>query len=228
MPVLHLNEEEVKGLLTMELAIEGVDSALRKMALEEAYTVPRSRCQTDHTMLHVLPAAAKTLGVIGYKAYITARTGTKFHITIYDGKTGEMLAILQADHLGQMRTGAASAVATKHLARTNAASVGIIGAGKQARTQLLGISKVRTLTSAAVYSPKEASRTAFAQEMSTTLGFEVKPVATAEEAARGMDIICTATTSREPVLLGNWLSPGQHINAVGSNFLERPNLMSTS
>src|SRR3954471_4730494 len=117
MPVLHLTEDEVRGLLTMEMAIEAVESGLRKMALEEAFNVPRSRCQTDHVMLHVLPAAAKTLGVIGFKSYVTTRTGATFHVTIYDGKTGEMLALLQADHLGQMRTGAASAVATKHLAR---------------------------------------------------------------------------------------------------------------
>ena len=112
MPVLHLTEDEVRELLTMETAIEAVEAGLRKMALEEAFNIPRSRCQTDHAMLHVLPAAAKTLGVIGYKAYVTSRTGTRFHVTIYDGKSGEMLALMQADHLGQMRTGAASAVAT--------------------------------------------------------------------------------------------------------------------
>ena len=104
MPVLHLNEDEVRDLLTMEMAIEAVEAGLRKMALEEAFNVPRSRCQTDHVMLHVLSAAAKTLTVIGFKAYITTRTGAKFHVTIYDGKTGEMLAMMQADHLGQMRS----------------------------------------------------------------------------------------------------------------------------
>ena len=86
------------------------------MALEEAFNVPRSRCQTDHVMLHVLPAAAKTLGVIGFKAYSTSQgRGADSTSRIYDGKTGEMLALMQADYLGQVRTGAASAVATKHL-----------------------------------------------------------------------------------------------------------------
>src|SRR6188472_4136078 len=110
MPVLHLTEDEVKSVLSMDLAIEAVESGLRKMDLEEAFNVPRSRCQTDHVMLHVLPAAAKTLGVIGYKAYATTRAGARFHVTIYDAKTGEMLAVLQADYLGQVRTGAASGV----------------------------------------------------------------------------------------------------------------------
>jgi alanine dehydrogenase len=221
MPVLHLTEDEVRGLLTMEMAVEAVESALRKMALEEAFNVPRSRCQTDHAMLHILPAAAKTLGVIGYKAYVTTRPGTRFHVTIYDGKSGEMIAVMQADHLGQVRTGAASAVATKHLARKDSSTAGIFGAGKQARTQLLGVSKVRKLTRAVVWSPSEERRAAFAREMSEACGFEVAPAAAPEEAARGLDVICTATSAREPVLFGEWLSPGQHINAVGSNFLAK-------
>lgn len=221
MPVLHLNEDEVRGLLTMEMAIEAVEAGLRKMALEEAFNVPRSRCQTDHVMLHVLSAAAKTLGVIGFKAYVTTRTGAKFHVTIYDGKTGEMVAVMQADHLGQMRTGAASAVATKHLARKDSTTVGIFGTGKQARTQLLGISKVRKLTRAVVWSPSAEGRASFVRDMSAQCGVSVEPAAKAEDAARGVDVICTATSSREPVLFGAWMSPGQHINAIGSNYLAK-------
>jgi len=221
MPVLHLTEDEVRGLLTMELAIEAVETALRKMALEEAFNVPRSRCQTDHAILHILPAAAKTLGVIGYKAYVTARTGARFHVTIYDGKSGEMLAVMQADFLGQMRTGAASAVATKHLARKDGSTAGIFGDGKQARTQLLGVSKVRKLTRAVVWSPSEKRRVAFAGEMAGQCGIDVVPAATPEDAARGLDVVCTATSAREPVLFGAWLSPGQHVNAIGSNFLAK-------
>jgi alanine dehydrogenase len=221
MPVLHLTEDQVRSLLTMETAIEAVETAMRKMALEEAFNVPRSRCQTDHAMLHVLPAAAKTLGVIGYKAYVTTRAGARFHVTVYDGKTGVMLAMMQADYLGQVRTGAASAVATKHLARKDSTSVGIFGAGKQARTQLLAMSKVRKLTRAVVWSPSAERRTAFAQDMSDACGIEVLPVAAPEEAASGVDIICTATSAREPVLFGRWLSPGQHVSAIGSNFLAK-------
>ena len=221
MPVLHLTEDQVRSLLTMETAIEAVESAFRKMALEEAFNVPRSRCQTDHVMLHVLPSAAKTLGVIGFKAYVTTRAGAQFHVTIYDGKTGEMLAIMQADYLGQVRTGAASAVATKHLSRKDSTSVGIFGAGKQARTQVLGVSKVRKLSRAIVWSPSAERRAAFAQEMSAVCGFNVVAAASPEEAASGVDIICTATSAREPVLFGQWLSPGQHVNAIGSNFLAK-------
>jgi alanine dehydrogenase len=189
-PTLYLTEDEVRSLLTMDLAVEAVEAGLRKMALEEAY-----------------------------KAYVTGKFGARFRVTIYDGKTGEMLAILQADYLGQMRTGAASAVATKHLARPDAATVGIFGAGKQARTQLLGVSRVRKLSKAVVYSPTAERRSAFAAEMSAACGVEVIPTDRPEAAARGMDIICTATSAREPVLFGEWISPGQHLNVAGSNFL---------
>src|SRR5262245_59952081 len=221
MPVLHLTEDDVRGLLTMETAIEAVEAGLRKMALEEAFNVPRSRCQTDQVMLHVLTAAAKTLGVIGFKAYVTSRTGARFHVTIYDGKTGEMLSVMQADYLGQVRTGAASAVATKHLSRKDSTTVGIFGSGRQARTQLMGVSKVRKVTRAVVWSPSEERRTAFACEMSNAIGAEVTPATTPEDAARGLGVICTATTAREPILFGAWLSPGQHVNAVGSNYLAK-------
>lgn len=221
MPVLHLNESEVRDLLTFELAIDAVETGLRKMALEEAFTNPRSRCQTDHTMLHVLPASCKTMGVIGFKAYVTTKTTQTFHVTIYHGKTGEMLAIIQADYLGQVRTGAASAVATKYLARKDAKSIGILGTGKQARTQLLAVAKVRPIETARVYSPTEANRLRFVEELSPLVPFPIVAVACAEDAVRNMDIVCSATTAREPVIKGEWLSPGQHLNIAGSNFLAK-------
>lgn len=221
MPVLHLTETDVRDLLTMEMAADAVEAGLRKMALEEAFPVPRSRCQTDHAMLHVLPAACKTMGVIGFKAYVTTKARQTFHVTVYDGKTGEMLALIQADWLGQVRTGAASAVATKHLARPDAKRAAILGSGKQARTQLLGVAHARKLHHASVYSLNEANRNQFAAEMSALCGFPVTACATAEDAVREADVICTATTAREPVLKGAWLSAGQHLNIAGSNFLAK-------
>jgi ornithine cyclodeaminase/alanine dehydrogenase-like protein (mu-crystallin family) len=172
-------------------------------------------------MLHVLPASAKTLGALGYKAYTTSRAGAKFHVTLFDPKVGGMTALLQADYLGQMRTGAASGVATKKLARPDAATVGLYGTGKQARTQLLAVCKVRAITRVHVYSRDESRRKQFAEQMSRECGTEVVPVAAPEEAARGRDIVITATTSREPVLRGEWLAEGAHVNLIGSNFLAK-------
>lgn len=221
MPLLYLTEAEVRELLTMDLALEAVEAAFRKISLDEAVNVPRQRCQTDHVMLHVLPAAAKTLHALGFKAYTTTKSGASFHVYLFDPKIGNPTAILEADYLGQVRTGAASGVATRKLARPDAETVGIYGTGLQARTQLEAVCRVRTIRRVQVYSRNEARRTAFAAEMATVCQTEVIPVAKPEEAARNQDIIITATTSREPVLFGDWIAPGTHLNIIGSNFLAK-------
>jgi alanine dehydrogenase len=221
MSVLYLTEAEVGRVLTMDLALDAVSTAFRKLALEEAENVPRRRCQTDLVMLHVLPAAAKTLGVIGFKAYTTSRQGARFHVTLYDAKTGAMTAIIEADALGQYRTGAASGVATKILARPDAATVGCFGTGKQARTQLLAVCKVRPIKRVQVYGRDAARRSEFAMRLREETGVDVMPVERPEEAARGLDIVITATSARDPVLLGEWIGEGQHLNLIGSNFLAK-------
>jgi alanine dehydrogenase len=219
MSVLLLTEDDVRQVLTMEMALEAVEDGLRKMALDEVQNIPRSRCQTDHAMLHVMSAAAKSLGYLGYKAYCTARKAQHFHVGLYDGKTAALIALIQADYLGQMRTGAASGVASQYMARPDASEVGLFGSGKQARTQLQAICKVRRIRRVQVYSPNEERRRRFAAEMSEVCRTDVEPVPRPEMAAEDKDIIITATTSREPVLNGHWIAEGAHINAVGSNFL---------
>ncbi len=221
MSILLLNEDDVRQLLTMDDALDAVETALRKQALDEAQNIPRTRCQTDHAMMHVLSASAKGLGVLGYKAYCTSKQGANFHVGLFDGKTGQLQAILQADWLGQMRTGAASGVATRHLARADAATVGLFGAGKQARTQLLAVCQVRKIRSIHVYARDEQRRVQFCREMSELCRCEVVPAAQPELAARDKDIVITATSSREPVLFGDWIAAGTHLNVVGSNYLSK-------
>jgi len=219
MPVLMLTEADVRQLLTMDIALEAVEEGLRRLALDEAVNIPRSRAQTDHAMLHTLSAAVKGLGFMGYKAYSTSRKGAQFHVGLFDGKTGALLALMQADYLGQMRTGAASGVATQYMARPDAAEVGLFGSGKQARTQLQAVCKVRKIRRVQVYSLNEERRQRFAQEMREVCQCEVEPVPRPEMAAEDKDIIITATSSREPVLNGHWIAEGTHLNVVGSNFL---------
>jgi len=216
--VLLLTEDEVRRLLTMEMAMEAVEQGLRRMALDEAQNVSRARTQTDHVQMHSMSAAIKAMGVMGAKIYTSRRGSARFYVLLFDGKTGALLAQMQADYLGQMRTGAASAVATQYMARPDATEVGIFGSGKQARTQLLGVCKVRRIRRAQVYSPNEEHRRQFAAEMSEQCQTDVEPVARPELAAENKDILITATDSREPVLHGHWLAQGTHINAVGSNF----------
>ena len=219
MPILYLTEDEVRGLLTMDLALGAVEAAFRKWALEEAQNVPRQRCQTDTVMLHVLPATAKTMNAVGLKAYTTGRFGANFHVYLFDPKNGDLSAIIEADHLGATRTGAATGVATHLLARPDAGTVGLFGTGKQARTQLEAVCKVRSIRKAVVVGRDAAKLKAFCDEMSGVCGTDVAP-GTPEEAA-SQDIVVTATTSREPVLLGRWLKDGSHVNLIGSNFLSK-------
>jgi ornithine cyclodeaminase/alanine dehydrogenase-like protein (mu-crystallin family) len=224
MTVLLLTEDEVRRLLTMEMALEGVEEGLRKLALDEAQNIFRTRTQTDQVMLHVLSAAANTLGVAGYKVYATSRAGANFQVGLYDGKSGALLSLMRADFLGQMRTGAASGVATRLMARPDAAEVGVFGTGKQARTQMIAVCKVRAINRVHVYSRSDERRRQFAAEMSDVCRTLVEPVERPEAAARDKDIVITATNSREPVLNGHWISEGTHINAVGSNFLTKAEL----
>src|SRR5262249_5938765 len=124
----------------------------------------------------------------------------------------------------QMRTGAASGVATKYMARPDAAEVGLFGSGKQARTQLLAVCQVRRVRRVHVYSPHAEHRKAFAAAMSEQCQAEAVPVAGPQLAAEAKDVVITATTSREPVLYGQWLAQGTHVNAIGSNFLGKAEL----
>jgi ornithine cyclodeaminase/alanine dehydrogenase-like protein (mu-crystallin family) len=223
--VLLLNEDEVRQILTMDMALDAVEQGLRRMALDEAQNVPRARVQTDHAMLHSMSAAIKSLGIMGAKIYATSRKGAaQFHVSLFDGKTGALLCLMQADYLGQMRTGAASGIATRLMARPDATQVGLFGSGKQARTQLLGVCSVRRISLVQVYSPNEERRRHFARQMSAECRTEVVPVSRPELAAEDKDIIITATTSREPVLHGQWIAQGTHINAIGSNFLGKAEL----
>jgi alanine dehydrogenase len=227
--VLLLTEEDVRRLLTMDMALEAVEQGLRKLALDEAMNAPRTRMQTDHAMLHVMSAAAKSLGVMGAKLYSTSRKqGARFLVSLFDGKTGALLCLMQADYLGQMRTGAASGIATQYMARPDATEVGIFGSGLQARTQVQAICRVRRIRQVQVYSPNEQRRRAFAAEMSEQCQTEVVPVPRPEMAAEKKDIVITATTSREPVLTAQWIAEGTHINAIGSNFLSKAELDSVT
>ncbi len=227
--VLLLTEEDVRRLLTMDMALEAVEQGLRKLALDEAANTPRARVQTDHAMLHIMSAASKSLGVMGAKLYSTSRRSpARFILPLFDGKTGALLCLMQADYLGQMRTGAASGIATQYMARPDATEVGLFGSGKQARTQVQAICRVRRIRQVQVYSPHEERRRAFAAEMSELCQTEVVPVSRPEMAAEKKDIIITATTSREPVLTGHWIAEGTHLNAIGSNFIGKAEIDSVS
>ncbi|HTE04461.1 MAG TPA: ornithine cyclodeaminase family protein, partial [bacterium] len=143
MPLL-LREDDVARVLQMDRVIAAVEEAFRQLGSQQAINRPRQRSTTvAGTILNVMSAAIPPLQVMGLKTYTSARGGTRFIGMLYSTDTGELLAMIEANRLGQMRTGAASAVATKYMARPEAGSVGIIGTGWQARSQILAISRVR-------------------------------------------------------------------------------------
>jgi ornithine cyclodeaminase/alanine dehydrogenase-like protein (mu-crystallin family) len=192
--------------------------------LDAASNHPRRRHRVPGGYLHVMDAAWPDGGVLGLKAYTTFRAGTHFHVLLYSAHDGRLLAAMEADYLGRIRTGAMSAVATDLLAPRQADTLAILGCGRQARTQVEAIAAVRRLREIHCYCRTPASREAFAREMARTTGCAVRACDTAEEAVRNAAIITTATTSREPVLAGEWLRPGIHINAIGANFPDRREL----
>jgi ornithine cyclodeaminase/alanine dehydrogenase-like protein (mu-crystallin family) len=221
MSALFLTESQVVELLPMTDAIEAVRGVFRKQALTEVAVVPRGRARTDHGMLHVMGAAAKTLNAMCAKVYSTTKHSSRFLVVLFEGKTGLLQAVMEGDHLGRIRTGATSGVATGIMARPNADTVGVFGSGKQARTQLEAVCRVRNITEAYVYSPNPEHRDNFAREMTATLGIKVVAVNRPDLAAEDKDIIILATKSPEPVVLSEWIAEGTHINAIGSNFVGR-------
>jgi alanine dehydrogenase len=222
--VRYLKESDVERLLTMPLALEMVERALKDRASGHAVDVPRVRAHIPAGTLHMMEAAAPELKLIGFKAYYATGKGTRYFVQMFGTESGKLEAIIEGSYIGLMRTGAASGVATRYLARKDATVVGMIGAGKQALGQLEAVCKVRTIREARVYSrnPERAQR--FCETMSSRLSIAVKPVTSAEDAVRGVDIVNLVTKAVTPVLLGEWLEPGQHINAAGSNSLIRREL----
>jgi ornithine cyclodeaminase/alanine dehydrogenase-like protein (mu-crystallin family) len=218
---LLIKEDQVAELLDIETAILAVEQVLRDQAEGAATNRPRQRVAAPNSQLHVMAGGDRRLGVYGIKVYTASRQGARFLVLLYESEGGQLLAIIEADKLGQMRTGAASGVATKFMARQDADSVGIFGAGWQAESQLIAVSTVRPIKSIKVYSRNPERRRDFANRMSAILGVEVMPAKAPQEAARQSSIIITATTSAEPVLEGNWVEAGAHVNAIGSNFLHK-------
>lgn len=217
---LLISEDEVQELADMNMALSAIEGVLHLHGSGDAINLPRRRLNGGHTTLQLMGGAIPSADRIGYKAYVGGGGATRFVVNLYRESTGELDAIIEAGRLGQLRTGAASGVSAKFLAREDASIVGIIGSGYQARTQLEAVAAVRTLTSTRVFSPSACNRKRFAQEMSERLSIDIDPVASGEEACAGAGLIITATNSVEPVIEGHWVAPGCHLMAMGANRLE--------
>jgi ornithine cyclodeaminase len=219
MAILVLNQQEVEQLLDMEGCIEAMADALASLARGEVHVPLRTvvRPSGEDTFIGLMPAhrgggtplySLKTVCVVpdNPKRGLDAHQGT---VTLFDGETGQTRAVLNASAITAIRTAAVSAVATRLLARPDARTLGILGAGVQARSHLEALRLVRDFADTRIFSPTAAHAETLAAESGATA------VGTAEEAVRGADVVVTATSSVDPVLRREWLEPGAHVNVVG-------------
>ena len=216
MAPLWITDADVERLLSVEETVPVVEAALKCQAAGTATNMPRGHTIAGPgVMLAHMSAALHEQGVFGFKAYSIVGGAYRFFVLLYSIQTGDLLAVFEANQLGRRRTGAASGVSAKYMAREDSAEVGILGSGFQAGAQLEAICSVRPIERVRVYSRSPENRSSFARRMSDTLGINVQAVDEPREAVESADILVTITNSPTPVFNGDWLRPGTHICAVG-------------
>jgi ornithine cyclodeaminase/alanine dehydrogenase-like protein (mu-crystallin family) len=216
---IYLNEQHAAEFVDMPSAVAAVRDAFLAQARGEAVNIPRTRLEFGERRLNVMAGGGRAPDRYALKSYGSAT----YHILLYSAQQG-LLAIMEANLLGQIRTGAASAVATQALARPDAGKVGLIGAGRQARTQIHALHSVGRAREVAVFARNRAKQTAFCVQLASELALPVRAASSAQEAVAGADIVVTATNSSTPVVMSEWLSSGAHVNAMGANAASRREL----
>ncbi len=226
MKILIVNQSEVARLLPMGECITAMEEALKALARGEALLPLRQVVMLPNNLgaLAAMPAYSETLKAIGVKVITVfpGNRGTEYDshqgaVLLFEGAHGSLKAIVDASEVTAIRTAAVSGVATRLLARPEAGDLAILGSGVQARTHLEAMLIVRSLKRIRVWSRTPDHAKAFAERESKRHAVEIEPMGSARGTVKDADIVCTTTSSREPVLKGDWLAPGAHINAVGSS-----------
>jgi alanine dehydrogenase len=209
---LYLTEADVGELLTIEDAIEGVEGSFRRIAAGGVENRPRYRLRLGGGIMAVMSAVDVELGKAGLKTYTAfGHDDVRFVVLVFETGRADLAAVIEANRLGQLRTGAASGVAAKYLARSGARTLGVFGCGFQAETQVAAIrAAVPTIERVVAYCRTEASLKRFCKQVGA------EP-AEAQHEVGAQDVVVTATTSRDPVLRGDWLGPGALVCAIGAN-----------
>jgi ornithine cyclodeaminase/alanine dehydrogenase-like protein (mu-crystallin family) len=220
--MLYLKENDILPLVSMAEAIDTLEQTFRQQAAGKSFGNPRQRLRMPGSTLHFLSGCVP--GYFGYKAYASAASGVRFLFFLFDAASSELVAMMEADTLGQLRTGAATGLATRILSNPNAEEATLFGAGWQAESQLAAMGEVRKLRRVWVVNRNPDRCAAFIARMQPRVKAELIAAASAEASVSSSHIITTMTNSREPVLKGAWLQPGQHINAAGGNLLLRREL----
>jgi alanine dehydrogenase len=208
---LYLTEADVEAVLSPADAVEAVESSFRHIAAGRVDNRPRFRLGLEEGRLAVMAAADLELGYAGAKVYSAFAEGARFCVLLFDARTPELHAVIEADALGRLRTGAASGVAAKHLAKPEAASLGVIGCGWQARGQVDAIrAALPGIERVVAWCRTPKSLTAFCKATGAEAAEDARDAA-------AQDVVVTITTSRDPVLRGEWLTPGALVCAAGAN-----------
>ena len=219
---LFLTEKQITELVSVGETIDLLEKAFLQQATGEATSSPRNRLVTEGIFLNMMAGAIP--GYFGYKAYTTGRGKPSFMFFLFDSKTNELLSIMEASRLGKVRTGAATGLGTRLMAREDAQVATIFGAGRQAGTQLLAMDAACSFKRIWVVNRTPENGKRFVEAMAPQVKAELKTVSSAEEAVGESQVVTTITGSREPVLFGKWIGPGTHINAAGGNLLLRTEL----
>lgn len=221
---LYLNEAEVSSLLSMDVLLPAVEAVMAALARGEVVDYPRQRVRLPGSITHMLQGGVPYLNLTGFKAYTSSGGKARFWVHLFDATSGDPVAVLEADRLGMMRTGAAGGVAAKWLSREDARVAGVFGAGWQAEGQILALCAVRDLAQIKVWARNRERLEAFCARMTEMCGRPVVPAASAQDTVGGSDIVVTVTTASRPLFEADWLESGTHINAAGSNSLARQEL----
>ena len=215
---LYLSEDDVAALVTPAHAVEAIEACFLRMAAGEVEIAPRRRLRLPEGALADMAASDTGLGLAGGKLYAATPDGTTFVVCLFDSATSELVALIEADRLGQLRTGAASGVAARHLARSSATSLGVIGCGHQAETQVACVrAALPALERVVAYCRTPERLEAFCAQVGAEAGESHRDPA-------GQDVVVTITSSRDPVLRGEWLAPGAFVAAAGANVVTKREL----
>jgi ornithine cyclodeaminase/alanine dehydrogenase-like protein (mu-crystallin family) len=220
MSAIYITEADVARLVTVKDALGSLEELFATWSQPLTDNIPRHRAKLPGGSLNLMGASYGAKSVYGLKAYAGMK-GAQFHTLLYSSIDGKLKAMIEADPFGQLRTGAASGLATRLMANPDVHTLGMIGVGRQSRTQAIAVCAVRPIKRVNVFARTQESREAYAKSLEKELGIEVRPSPTAQACVAEAGVVVTITKSAEPVLRAEWLARGAHVNAAGANAGDR-------
>ena len=216
MSAIYITEADVARLVTVKDALTVLEELFATWGQSSTENLPRQRAKLAGGAFNLMGAAYGAKNVHGLKAYAGVK-GAQFLTLLFSSSDGRLKAIIEADLFGQLRTGAASGLATRLMANPDAHTLGMIGVGRQSRTQAIAVCAVRPIKRVKVFARTAENRESYARELEKELGIEVTPAPSAQACVSDAQVVVTITKSAEPVFRGEWLAPGTHVNVAGAN-----------